>query len=1352
MEHDNGFLEVEDVLSLCWENGEVSAPLSITEKLLLTADAAMAPFSFNQHVDLTLQNIQQKREERHMAHTAQQHGEGLQRKYHLKALMTQVATDHLTRTLDSPHHVQAAAEAHASEPASQGRRVSSYVVLAEQRTARAAGKVARRSTGSVPLPTPVASRGDRHHPDVGAVARGPSGAVLAGRRSAPGSGSGINKVFRGFSEQVTVVGEPDAAADEDEDEDEAAPLQAEVPTSEDPITLHTPPTTPELRISDSGEPAFPPPEPPSSPPPSSPPPPAHAPPPPDDVIHTHDDCGPGSDAQSPSPVGLSSPRQFPLPPGLAPPSPTPAPTLVTALASLEPSTLAGRFGFGSTAGPHPSHNASGSRPGNSDPNPAPLQPQLLKGGGTRRDRSAVDGVHNGNNTGCGSGGTSGGGVGMRVALPAARTRSVAAASHASGAAAASGAGSPRDRVSPPKVRSRSEQLQLQNASRSMRAANTVGSSSVVGGGGPTPVGRSLSSLPGRLGGSSSGRGRRVVAAEHVSEREPRRRMLACLSSAAAGSRPRSSLSGVGVPSVSSDGGAGPGSGTHTAAPAQSGVSPRTRSGGGDAHGAGGGGVSGTGTAEDASGVDGGGGGGGGGGGSSVPGEGEVHDRALRPSTALTRPATRSPARTPPSRTETPGACPPPGGAGVDGRSSASGAPATHSARARRKRNQRAAPSHARPAAPAASQPAASEGAWQTRGLRQHEHELHLSSLPAFSRFGHPVAFVSALGTVVSSSVNTDGREDGSSSSSSSSSSYPHKDHRGSSSSGRPQPDNLHHHPNQQQQQQQQQQSHPHNHFSPWQGDRGAATGAHSDGSGHTGTSAGQSNTDDTNSRDPQPSASNAPGVSSGNIDISCSSSPNTSHPSLPHKPPSPPSQRGSNDLPSHANSHTRSCRTPASHPTPPDRGLCPSSSGATRRRSAPAEPDPTDAARSYSRSTSGVPDPRSTQGVCQPQRDTRPPRPQQRPPGQRTAPNPSPQPQADDCDHTWSLPFNGLCPPVGGLFAPAGNQVLQVRSSARSQLSTRTDASSTPVDYGDLDRTSMLHGARESGLEVRACMYLWTHLHPKTTALPRHPRGVRQLHSAPDGPRADVRLQHSRGSSSVPHPKPAGSMGPSSDPSDSVPAPEGGGRAASPGKASAAERAGGVLVSSEFHGGPPSHLLASHNPRSNQHHHRTPHGGKGISTDSLLSPLITPLITPLILQQQQQQQQPQSPPPQPASWDPTLRFHTFHLPGAAHSPDALKRAQSCRPRTVPLPGSAGRSTSTLKFIGEEGAFTGWGPGSVGLGKTGSDFLRDQGFGEPHTALVTRGFLGVCGGSGVSHRGGDPASKALQPTSRGHSSR
>lgn len=55
MEHDDGFLEVEDVLSLCWENGEVIAPLSITEKLLLTADAAMAPFSFNQHVDLTLQ-------------------------------------------------------------------------------------------------------------------------------------------------------------------------------------------------------------------------------------------------------------------------------------------------------------------------------------------------------------------------------------------------------------------------------------------------------------------------------------------------------------------------------------------------------------------------------------------------------------------------------------------------------------------------------------------------------------------------------------------------------------------------------------------------------------------------------------------------------------------------------------------------------------------------------------------------------------------------------------------------------------------------------------------------------------------------------------------------------------------------------------------------------------------------------------------------------------------------------------------------------------------------------------------------------------------------------------------------
>lgn len=50
------------------------------------------------------QNIQQKREERHMAHTAQQHGEGLQRKYHLKALMTQVATDHLTRVSSTVTH------------------------------------------------------------------------------------------------------------------------------------------------------------------------------------------------------------------------------------------------------------------------------------------------------------------------------------------------------------------------------------------------------------------------------------------------------------------------------------------------------------------------------------------------------------------------------------------------------------------------------------------------------------------------------------------------------------------------------------------------------------------------------------------------------------------------------------------------------------------------------------------------------------------------------------------------------------------------------------------------------------------------------------------------------------------------------------------------------------------------------------------------------------------------------------------------------------------------------------------------------------------------------------------------
>lgn len=39
-----------------------------------------------------------------MAHTAQQHGEGLQRKYHLKALMTQVATDHLTRVSSTVTH------------------------------------------------------------------------------------------------------------------------------------------------------------------------------------------------------------------------------------------------------------------------------------------------------------------------------------------------------------------------------------------------------------------------------------------------------------------------------------------------------------------------------------------------------------------------------------------------------------------------------------------------------------------------------------------------------------------------------------------------------------------------------------------------------------------------------------------------------------------------------------------------------------------------------------------------------------------------------------------------------------------------------------------------------------------------------------------------------------------------------------------------------------------------------------------------------------------------------------------------------------------------------------------------
>lgn len=57
MEHDDGFLEVEDVLSLAWESGEIIVPMTVTEKLLVTADAAMAPFSFNQHVDLTLQVI-----------------------------------------------------------------------------------------------------------------------------------------------------------------------------------------------------------------------------------------------------------------------------------------------------------------------------------------------------------------------------------------------------------------------------------------------------------------------------------------------------------------------------------------------------------------------------------------------------------------------------------------------------------------------------------------------------------------------------------------------------------------------------------------------------------------------------------------------------------------------------------------------------------------------------------------------------------------------------------------------------------------------------------------------------------------------------------------------------------------------------------------------------------------------------------------------------------------------------------------------------------------------------------------------------------------------------------------------
>lgn len=169
--------------------------------------------------------------------------------------------------------------------------------------------------------------------------------------------------------------------------------------------------------------------------------------------------------------------------------------------------------------------------------------------------------------------------------------------------------------------------------------------------------------------------------------------------------------------------------------------------------------------------------------------------------------------------------------------------------------------------------------------------------------------------------------------------------------------------------------------------------------------------------------------------------------------------------------------------------------------------------------------------------------------------------------------------------------MLQLQSTARSQLSTRIDISrpsSTPGNHGDLNHTSMLHGARESGLEVRACMYLWTHLHPTTTALPRHARGVRQLHSAPNGSGSDGMLQHSRGSSSVPHTQPAGSVDPSSDPSDSVPALEGGGRAVSPGKVSAAERAAVVLVSSELYGGLPNRLLlASHNPRSKQHLHRS---------------------------------------------------------------------------------------------------------------------------------------------------------------------
>lgn len=66
---------------------------------LLSLEALL--FSF---LPLVSQNIQQKREEWHMAHAAQQHGEGLQRKYQLKALMTQVATDHLMQVSISVSH------------------------------------------------------------------------------------------------------------------------------------------------------------------------------------------------------------------------------------------------------------------------------------------------------------------------------------------------------------------------------------------------------------------------------------------------------------------------------------------------------------------------------------------------------------------------------------------------------------------------------------------------------------------------------------------------------------------------------------------------------------------------------------------------------------------------------------------------------------------------------------------------------------------------------------------------------------------------------------------------------------------------------------------------------------------------------------------------------------------------------------------------------------------------------------------------------------------------------------------------------------------------------------------------